>query len=220
MKARVRRPVMYLLLAVFVIVSISMSALAGSLWNEWRLVNVPLHATIEALGGLSAVVIALFLLQRQEEASSAKRFPLAMGFLGMGLLDTFHAMTTPGHGFVLLHSVASLVGGSCFALVWLPDRWIRNQTSHQGWLSRSMAIGAISFGAWTLAARQTLPVMTRGDEFTATAVGLNLLAGAYLHALLHDEIARHRPRLVNGEATHRGSPRPDVGGMPADRSVH
>lgn len=177
MKARVRRPVMYLLLAVFVIVSISTSALPESLWKGWRLVNVPLHATIEALGGLSAVVIALFLLQRQEDPYSAKRFPLAMGFLGMGLLDTFHAMTAPGLGFVLLHSVASLVGGSCFALVWLPDRWIRNQTTHQGWLSRSIAIGAISFGAWTLVARQSLPVMTRGDEFTATAVGLNLLAG-------------------------------------------
>ena len=176
MKARVRRPVRYLLLAVFVIVSISTSALPESLWKGWRLVNVPLHATIEALGGLSAVVIALFLLQRQEEAYSAKRFPLAMGFLAMGLLDTFHAMTAPGHGFVLLHGVASLVGGSCFALVWLPDRWIRHQTIHRGWLSRSIAIGAISFGAWTLVARQSLPVMTRGDEFTATAVGLNLLA--------------------------------------------
>lgn len=176
MKARVRRPVRYLLLAVFVIVSISTSALPEPLWKGWRLVNVPLHATIEALGGLSAVVIALFLLQRQEEAYSAKRFPLAMGFLGMGLLDTFHAMTAPGHGFVLLHGVASLVGGSCFALVWLPDRWIRHQTIHRGWLSRSIAIGAISFGAWTLVARQSLPVMTRGDEFTATAVGLNLLA--------------------------------------------
>jgi PAS domain S-box-containing protein len=168
--------VRYLLLAVFVIVSISTSALPESLWKGWRLVNVPLHATIEALGGLSAVVIALFLLQRQEEAYSAKRFPLAMGFLAMGLLDTFHAMTAPGHGFVLLHGVASLVGGSCFALVWLPDRWIRHQTIHRGWLSRSIAIGAISFGAWTLVARQSLPVMTRGDEFTATAVGLNLLA--------------------------------------------
>lgn len=73
---------MYLLLAVFVIVSISTSALPESLLKGRRLVNVPLHATIEALGGLSAVVIALFLLQRQEEAYSAKRFPLAMGFLG------------------------------------------------------------------------------------------------------------------------------------------
>jgi PAS domain S-box-containing protein len=168
---------MYLLLAVFVIMPISTSALAASLWNEWRLVNVSLHATIEALGGLSAVVIAVFLLQRQEEAYGAKRLPLAMGFLGMGLLDTFHAIAAPGHGFVLLHSVASLVGGSGFVLVWLPHRWIRQQTIHQGWLSRSVAIGAISFGAWTLVARQSLPVMTRGDEFTATAVGLNLLAG-------------------------------------------
>ena len=177
MNVRVRRLVMSLLLAVFVIVSISMSALPAFPWKGWRLVDVPLHATSEALGGLSAVVIALLLLQRQEEARGAKRFPLAMGFLGMGLLDVFHAITEPDQGFVLLHSVASLVGGSCFALVWLPDRWIPHQTIHRGWLFRSIAIGAVSFGTWTLAARQSLPVMTRGDEFTATAVGLNLLAG-------------------------------------------
>ena len=177
MQAHVRRPVLYLLLAAFVIVSIATSALPGSPWNGWRLVNVPLHAAIEALGGLSAVVIALFLRRRQDDAFGAKGFPLAMGFLAMGLLDTFHAMTTPGHGFVLLHTVASLAGGICFALVWLPDRWIRTQTIHQGWVSGAVAIGAISFGAWTLAARQSLPVMMRGDEFTATGVGLNLLAG-------------------------------------------
>ncbi|MDO8794854.1 MAG: ATP-binding protein [Vicinamibacterales bacterium] len=168
---------MYLLLAAFVIVWIATTTAAGSLWKEWRLVNMPLHAAIEALGGLSAVVIAVFLLQRQGEAHGARRLPLAMGFLGMGILDTFHAITTPGHGFVLLHNAASLAGGSCFALVWLPDRWIRRQTRYKGWLSCGVAIGTISFGAWTLVARQSLPAMTRGDEFTAASVGLNLLAG-------------------------------------------
>lgn len=83
-----------------------------------------------------------------------------MGFLGMGILDTFHAITTPGRGFVLLHNAASLAGGSCFALVWLPDRWIRHQTIYKRWLSCGVAMGAISFGVWTLAARQSLPVMT------------------------------------------------------------
>jgi PAS domain S-box-containing protein len=177
MNACGRRSVMYPLLAAFVIVSIATTTAAASLWKEWRLVNMPLHAAIEALGGLSAVVIAVFLLQRQGEAHGARRLPLALGFLGMGILDTFHAITTPGHGFVLLHSVASLAGGSCFALMWLPNQWIRHQTIHKGWFSCAVAMGAISFGAWTLVARQSLPVMIRGDEFTATAVALNLLAG-------------------------------------------
>ena len=177
MNAGGRRSVMYLLLAAFVIVSIATSAAAESLWKEWRLVNLPLHAAIEALGGLSAVAIAVFLLQRQREAHDARRLRLAMGFLGMGILDTFHAITTPGNGFVLLHNAASLAGGSCFALVWLPDRWIRHPAIYKRWLSYGVVIGAISFGAWTLAARQSLPVMTQGAEFTAASVALNLLAG-------------------------------------------
>jgi len=177
MNAGGRRSVMYLLLAAFVIVSIATSAAAESLWKEWRLVNLPLHAAIEALGGLSAVAIAVFLLQRQREAHDARRLRLAMGFLGMGILDTFHAITTPGNGFVLLHTAASLAGGSCFALVWLPDRWIRHPAIYKRWLSYGVVIGAISFGAWTLAARQSLPVMTQGAEFTAASVALNLLAG-------------------------------------------
>lgn len=52
MNACGRRSVMYLLLAAFVVVSIGTSAAAESLWKEWRLVNLPLHAAIEALGGL------------------------------------------------------------------------------------------------------------------------------------------------------------------------
>lgn len=168
---------MYLILAAFAIASIAAATAADSLWREWRLVNLSLHAAIEALGGLSAVFIAVFLLQRQGEAHGASRLPLAMGFLGMGILDTFHAITTPGHGFVLLHNAASLAGGSCVALVWLPDRWIRRHTRYKGWLFCAVAMGTISFGAWTVAARQTLPVMMRGDAFTAASVALNVLAG-------------------------------------------
>jgi PAS domain S-box-containing protein len=177
MNARVRHPVMYLLWAVSVIISISTTAVAVSLWPGWRLVAASLHAAIEALGGLSAVVVALILLRREGEPGGARRLPLAMGFLGMGILDTFHAVSEPGQGFVLLRSMAGLAGGTGFALVWLPDRWTGHRASHQGWFAGSIAMGAIALWAWTLVAGEHLPVMTRGDAFTATAVGLNLLAG-------------------------------------------
>jgi PAS domain S-box-containing protein len=106
-----------------------------------------------------------------------RRLPLAAGFLGMGILDVFHAITPPGQAFVLLHSVASLVGGSCFALVWLPGRRIDRQETHGRWVPGAVAVGAILVGVWALAAPHTLPVMVEGEEFTSTAVALNLLAG-------------------------------------------
>jgi len=168
---------MYLLSAAFVIALIGAIAAAESTWKEWRFVSMPLHAAIEALGGFSAIIIALFLLQRQDEANGVRRLPLAMGFLGMGILDTFHAIAPQGQGFVLLRSAASLAGGSCFALVWLPERWGRRHTIYTGWLPFAIATGAITFGVGTLLTGESLPAMTWGDEFTTTAVALNLLAG-------------------------------------------
>jgi hypothetical protein len=140
---------------------------------RWRVVNMPLHAGIEALGGLSAVIIGLFLLERREESQGVSRIPLGAGFLGMGILDVFHAITPPGEEFVLLRSMASLVGGSCFALVWLPDRWIGRQ---ERWVPGAVAVGH-SARVWALAAPHTLPVMVEGDEFKSTAGTLSLLAG-------------------------------------------
>jgi PAS domain S-box-containing protein len=173
-----RRAAMYLLLAAFVIVLIAATVVTESLWGDRRLMAVPLHAGIEALGGLSAVVMALFLLQRPDEASRAPNFPLAMGFLGMGFLDTFHATIPSGNGFVLLRTAASLAGGSCFALVWLPERWTRHLLIHKVWFSSSIALGAITLWAWALGDRPSLPAMMRGEEFTAAAIGINVVAGA------------------------------------------
>ena len=172
MEAPLRRRVTCLLAVVAATALVSLSAPSGFLAKEWRLVNVPLHAAIEALGGLAAILIGLFLLQRQVETYGAKRFPLAIGFLGMGLLDSLHGISTPGDGFVLLHTAAGLVGGGCFALVWLPDRWIRSR-----WFAGLAATTAVVTAAWALAAFRTLPVMIRGEAFTATAVGVNFLAG-------------------------------------------
>ena len=89
-------------------------------WGDWRLVDEPLHSTVEAVAGVAALVIATFLSRGEREKYCGKLFLLAVGFLGMGVLDVMHATTTPGQGFVLLHSTASLVGGVWFALVWLP----------------------------------------------------------------------------------------------------
>src|SRR3989442_9512887 len=45
---------------------------------------------------------------------------LALGFLSMGVFEQFHAIAEQDNGAVFLRSVASLVGGIGFALVWLP----------------------------------------------------------------------------------------------------
>jgi hypothetical protein len=71
-------------------------------------------STIETLGGISALLITLVLLQQSREQNPEKTdmasFLVGTGFACMGLLDTFHAMCMPGDAFIFLHSAASLTG--------------------------------------------------------------------------------------------------------------
>jgi PAS domain S-box-containing protein len=147
------------------------------LWPEWRLVDEPLHATLEGLGGLFAVMLAIFLLAKRRK-DGALGLP-ALGLITMGLLDVFHAASTPGNGFVFLHSMGGLAGGLWFALVWIP----RLTITGDGRLKRSApwVVGAFacSLGAWTFVARETLPAMTVRGAFTTAAVAINVLAAMF-----------------------------------------
>lgn len=145
-----------------------------TLMPEWNLRSEPLHSTMEAVGALAGVLMAVVLLSIGNEGGS-KFFPLGLGFLGMGLLDGFHAISVPGDGFVLLHSTAVLVGGFGFAFVWLSESY-RYELSNK-YLPHFVVAGSILFGIWTLLFRETLPAMVRNGEFTSTAAAINLLSG-------------------------------------------
>ena len=56
----------------------------GLLWPDVRWINLPLHATMESLGALAGISIAMLLLQRRAEAGRAIAFTPALGLLGMG----------------------------------------------------------------------------------------------------------------------------------------
>src|SRR2546428_8997898 len=107
------------------LVGITAGALLASVgiqlvWAGLEWVNQPLHSAMEALGGLAAIVMAFVLLQGRQEPGGGKFSLLALGFLSMGVFEEFHAIAEQDNGAVFLRSVASLVGGIGFALVWLP----------------------------------------------------------------------------------------------------
>ncbi len=168
-------PVLLSLVLIGVIVcAFLLTGMVQAEWPDWRWHQMPLHSTMEALGGLASIAMAAVLLRKGDEKEGRTlRFP-AMGFLGMGILELFHAMAQPGNGFVLLRNMASLIGGAGFVLV------CRRQSDQDArlrtWLPWGIATGAALFGTWVLAFPGHIPEMIRNGEFTPTAVAPQSLA--------------------------------------------
>src|SRR5262245_33310194 len=102
--------------------------IAQLLWPSHTWVNLPLHSTLEALGGLAAVFTGFVLLARKAEWEDERLQGVASGLMGMGILEGFHAVSSPDQGFVLLRSAASLLGGVAFSFVWHPSGMIGKRT--------------------------------------------------------------------------------------------
>ncbi|HSE59868.1 MAG TPA: sensor histidine kinase [Nitrospiraceae bacterium] len=145
-----------------------------ALWPDWRWHQEPVHSTMEALGGLTSIATAAVLLHSQQTFTVLKWRTVAVGLLGMGLLQIFHAMAEPGHAFVFLRNVASLTGSIGFVLTWLGDEPDRpSRTTRWLWM---IPAGAFALGAWGLLFPEQLPEMMRNGELTAQAVAPQGLA--------------------------------------------
>ena len=163
-----------------IILSAVIPILIGYLLNFWftnqQWIHIPLHSLIEGIGGFSAIVLALFILTtRRNESVSANYIWVATAFIGMGILDIFHASILPGNNFIWLRSLATFIGGITFALIALPDS-IYNK-SFVKYAPASMAVFALLIGALTILNPGLVPLMTAGDQFSLTAKALNTIGG-------------------------------------------
>jgi signal transduction histidine kinase len=150
------------------------SAAVKALWPDWHWQHEPFHSTVEAIGGVASIAMAMMLLQRQGDVSHQTHDTLAAGFLGMGVLEVFHASATTGDGFVLLRNVASLVGGIGFALIWVPSNtWSRRWGAA---FFVSVIAAATAFGCWVIGFPEQIPPMIRHGEFTPSATAPQSLA--------------------------------------------
>ncbi|WP_447975091.1 sensor histidine kinase [Nitrospira sp. Kam-Ns4a] len=170
----------YVLLGVGTAVSLLAGPVLQGLWPDWRWQHLPLHSTMEALGGLASIGMAGVLFQRSEYLQGGKYEALGSGLLGMGLLAICHAIAEPGNGFVLLRNMASLVGGVGFASVWRSDS--EQAAPRRSWLPWLTATGTVGFGIWVLATPAQVPEMIRSGEFTPTAVAPQSLASLLFFA--------------------------------------
>lgn len=171
-----RRAPLYFSLAV--ISAIFSFVLIEAIKGRTQFANEPLHATMEALGGMIALVTAVFLSQHIRWKYDGRLYLISIAFLSKGLLEICHALVVPGKGFVLLYSAANLLGGFWFFLVWVPLLARDKEAVWKNWLPWLALISSTVFGIWALAARQTLPAMVKDGSFTPLAIGVNLLSGA------------------------------------------
>jgi signal transduction histidine kinase len=172
--------------ALTVLVSVALHALLPM----WRGHHAPLHSAIEALGGLCAIMMAIVLFQRNCDRPSRQTEALGIGFLAMGVLEEFHAVSTPGNGFIFLRSLASFVGSLGFVLVWLPDRsGDRARSNVLPWI---VAAGSVTIGCLVLLFPGTIPPMIRNGEFSPTAVAPTSLACLFFLAAAYRLFSAYR----------------------------
>ncbi len=166
----------YLILASIVLFPSTALVIFQVFWKA-SIINVPLHSTVETIEAMAAVFMATFLLQGQEKTGyDGKLFLMAIGFLGMGVLNGFHAMTM-WEGFTLLHVVASLMGGLCFSLIWVPGILSDKDPNRRRLFLWIVAGVSAFFSIWTMFYRETLPAMVRDGKFTNAAIAISLTAG-------------------------------------------
>lgn len=176
---KTKRLPLFLIFGIGTAMILVITFLCNSLWPNLFWKNEPFHSTIEALGALVAIFISLVLYQKKQEEGGSRLYLLAMGFLNMGLLDGFHAVTVQGQGFILLRSVASLAGSFWFALVWLPS--VGNVLSTKRWIPL-VIVGSTLFGICVLLWRGFFPIMLVEGNFTAASIAINYMAGIFFIA--------------------------------------
>ena len=169
------QPLMHPLVPIGLVAAALFSGLLiHNVWPHHIWVNIPLHSTAEALGGLAAALMGLVLLARKAEWEDERLQGVASGLLGMGILEGFHAVSSPDHGFVLLRSAASLLGGVAFSFVWHPSGLFDKRTRE---LIPYLVTGVtVAFGILVVAFPHQLPRFTVQDQFAPMALVVNGLA--------------------------------------------
>ena len=108
-----------------------------TMYPDWRWHRKPLHSTMESLGGLAAIAMAVVLFQRTG-SGGGRLYPVATGFLGMGLRSL--AIVWPATFFCLILPRVL----SCFATpraataIWRWQRGLMRKRGEKDWDRRSV----------------------------------------------------------------------------------
>jgi hypothetical protein len=175
------RPLYLFFLITIIFWSFLVSALPDFFLHGIPLVKEQIRSSIEAFGAMAAISMSLLLLQSHQKNGEKKRgefFLLSMGFLMMGILGTFVAVSVPGHGYNLLHGLRTIFGSIWFALIWLPA--CGSYISKKKTVPWIVAFLSVLTGFVVLQFREFLPVMVINGELTSFAIQVNIISGVLL----------------------------------------
>ncbi|MBI1912564.1 MAG: PAS domain S-box protein [Deltaproteobacteria bacterium] len=142
--------------------------------GERRLINIPLHSTIEVFGGFAAITLGMIIIFQRSAKSSFQSAWVSCGLLSMGILDIFHGGVSTGNLFVWLRSVSSLMGGIFFSLVWFGQG-----SGFKKPLAYGTSAAAFLIGITSVAFQEALPAMIEEGTFTSTARYINIFGGIF-----------------------------------------
>lgn len=182
------RGIVWGLIAVSLVLHAVILLISETLLKSWRLVHLPIHALVEALGTAIALLVAhkLLILSRHNIGPS-HAVRIAQALIAMGLLDGFHAANHVGNNFVWLHSVATFLGGALFLSLVLPER---NPVSlRETW---AVIVVTLCLGATSVLFPELIPSMVEDGRFTTAADTLNLAAGLFLIVAAARLVAEYR----------------------------
>ncbi len=169
-------PPFYGVIIAVLVASLVLTSVVHITWGNLFFINEPLHATIEAFGCILALGVSLILFSKNQHYRILKKNLLATGFLGMGILNGFHSVSSFGQGFFLLPSLAGIVGSLCFALSWLPD--FETYVSEKKWIPWTIAATSMTIGIWIMGFQELVPKMLHDDQITTIALAMDVFAGA------------------------------------------
>ncbi len=162
------------------------------LWpNVLWIAEIP-HTAIEIFGAFAALLLSVFIIARYRGQPGI--LYISAGLMAMGIIEGFHAITTPrSTEFFWLNAFAGIYGGAFFTLyvltirTRLPIPSIKASAKGVGLLLGGTAVLTFTFGVLSIVLSDMLPAMLQGNHFTPVAwtvnavpVALFLFAGVAL----------------------------------------
>ena len=143
--------------------------------GDARLVQEPLHEGFELAGSCVALGVAMLLLLRLRRGTASSHLRcVAAALVGMGIIDGVHSLVPFDVASSWSRHIAALLGGTTFALVWLPPPAVSRRCRL---LFPTLAAVALALAAAIWWWPERLPTPWVAGEYSGWVIASDALGG-------------------------------------------